>query len=143
MDLKQFGRRLFFISQGYSFVPCSLRENSIQDIPTNPEGKILIPLRLEKWESHTQAVGLYFWRETAGARFLWGAKSILLFIHLLWSDLRLGISLPIGKWSWIIYTYDSIVNEYWRSLAKEGYEYVKALWIQIKNSWLSKSSICW
>lgn len=94
-------------------------------------------------ENHKQAVGLYFWRKTAGVRFLWGDKSILLFIQFLWSGLQLGISLPIGKWSWIIYTYHSIVNEYWRSLAKEGYEYVKALWIQIKNSWLSKSSICW
>lgn len=51
MDLKQFRRRLFFTPLGYSCVPRTLRENSIQDIPTNPEGKILIPLMLEKCES--------------------------------------------------------------------------------------------
>lgn len=142
MDSKQFGRRLFFVSLGYPFVSCTLRENSIQDIPTNPEGKN--PDSPDAWEVRITSRPRAF---ISGGRqlelSLWGAKSILLFIRLLWSGLALGISLPTGKWSWIIYTYHSIVNEYWRSLAKEGYEYAKALWIQIKNSWLSKSSICW
>lgn len=132
MDSKQFGRRLFFIFPSYPFCPMHFKRK-LYPGPSN-KSRRKNPESPDAWEVRITSRP---WAFISGGRQLeWalsvGPGGILLFIRLLWSRPCVGHQFTHWYMDWIIYTYHSIVNEYWRSLAKEGHEYAKVLWIQIR-----------